>query len=383
MNRNRSGGVAPAWTLACAWILVATVSLGWVAAVRAQTTDMDRLEACVLRELRSASALTTVGELRLRCATARHEAAPATAPTGVAMPPVAPRTQPHPEPAAVVQELLNKPASEHTLIERRVVSELRASQERFALLPHRPNYVLPVSVQHPHSERNGAATGAKDVESVFQISFKVPLSAPWLEGRLQPFFGYTGRAWWQVYDVRRSRPFREYNHEPELMLAMPGSGLSAWGWTHRATVVAFNHQSNGRSQPTSRSWNRLTGEVYVDHGRDQWASVKLWHRLAESAKTDPLSPRGDDNPDITRYLGHAELHWGHVSPGGHQFTLMARGSLGTSRRGAVQVQWSHPVAGVPALRWVVQGFSGYGDSLIDYNLRVQRIGVGLMLNDWF
>ncbi len=371
---------AAAWrvALATAWLVLASaVPTG---AAQAQANEGERAEACVLRELRSAAAHTTVGELRLRCATAALATAPGPAPS---RPPESALAQASREPALVVQELLNKPASEQTLIERRVVSELRASQERFALLPHQPNYVLPLSVQRAEGRPAALEAEAKRAEAAFQISFKVPLSAPLLDGRLQPFFGYTGRAWWQVYDVRRSRPFREYNHEPELMLAMPGSGLSVWGWTHRASVLAFNHQSNGRSQPTSRSWNRLTAEVYLDHGREQWASLKLWHRLAEADKTEPLSPRGDDNPDITRYLGHAELRWGHVSPSGHQFTVMARSSLRASGRGALQLQWSHPVAGVPALRWTAQVFGGYGDSLIDYNVRVQRLGIGLMLNDWF
>lgn len=369
-----------------------------ISALHAQPLPDDAgAEACVLRELRTASALTTVGELRLRCAAAGQDrsAAAASGAGGTAQVEVGsggraqaaraqvPAGDPVRESAAVVHELLNKPASEQTLIERRVVSELRASQERFALLPHRPNYVLPLSVQRAGGRVSGADVAPKDLEAVFQLSFKVPLSAPLFDGRVQPFFAYTGRAWWQVYDVSRSRPFREYNHEPELMLAIPGSGLSAWGWTHRATVLAFNHQSNGRSQPTSRSWNRLTAEAYFDHGRQQWAALKLWHRLSEADKTDVNSLRGDDNPDITRYLGHAELHWGHVTRGGHHFTVMGRTGLRRGHHGALQLQWSHPVAGVPALRWTVQAFSGWGDSLIDYNLRVQRIGFGLMLNDWF
>jgi phospholipase A1/A2 len=37
----------------------------------------------------------------------------------------------------------------------------------------------------------------------------------------------------------------------------------------------------------------------------------------------------------------------------------------------------------PSLRWHVHLFSGYGDSLIDHNRKLERIGVDVMLNDWF
>jgi phospholipase A1/A2 len=265
-----------------------------------------------------------------------------------------------------------------SLFERRIASETRAMNEPFALLPHRPNHLQPLSY-HRRAEGDGAD---QRLEAQFQISFKFLLSRRLFEGRLTPFFSYTGRAWWQVYDGDRSRPFREYNHEPELLAALPLPPIEWWGWKPRAALFGFNHQSNGRSVPDSRSWNRLTGELLLDRGSKDWASLRLWYRLREDAKTLPTDSAGDDNPDITRYLGHFELKLGHVSAGDHNLTLSARRSLRSDGKGALRADWSHPLPGSPSLRWHVHGFSGYGDSLIDYNRKIDRIGLGVMQNDW-
>jgi phospholipase A1 len=147
-------------------------------------------------------------------------------------------------------------------------------------------------------------------------------------------------------------------------------------------LFGFNHQSNGRSVPESRSWNRLTAEMLFDKGSSGWATLKLWHRLPERTKTSATDSEGDDNPDITRFLGHAELRLGWVTSG-HKITLMGRRSLRSAGKGALQADWSYPFPGSPALRLHMRWFNGYGESLIDYNRRVERLGIGVMLNDWF
>jgi phospholipase A1/A2 len=72
-----------------------------------------------------------------------------------------------------------------------------------------------------------------------------------------------------------------------------------------------------------------------------------------------------------------------VSAGGQNTTLMLRRSFQRSGKGAAQLDWSAPTGYSPSLRFTAQFFDGYGDSLADYNVRLRRIGLGLMLNDWF
>jgi phospholipase A1 len=208
-------------------------------------------------------------------------------------------------------------------------------------------------------------------EAKFQVSFKARL---WGSDDLRwaLWAAYTQQSSWQIYNDSVSRPFRETNYQPELILAWrPDLEWNGWRW--RLAALALNHQSNGRAEPLSRSWNRVYAQFGVE--KDNFALlVRPWYRFEESADQD-------DNPDITDYLGHGDVtaFW---RVGEHAFTLTGRGNVGTGK-GAVQADWSFPLAQTwfGPLRGRVQVFSGYGESLIDYNWRQTTVGVGVTLND--
>jgi len=324
-------------------------------------------ERCLLERLNASGPGVTVGEIRGACA-------------GLETPePEAPATG---GPASIPPLAASRPAPELSTapVERRIVSESRLWDERFALLPHRPNYLLPFA----HASGT-PATGGGDIqrnEVKFQVSFKLPLMPPLFEGRAALFFAYTGQAWWQAYNEDRSSPFREYSHEPEVFASWRPMLGPVLGWTPRVASAGFVHQSNGRSGELSRSWNRLFAELTLDRPDGWWLSLRPWWRIPEDAKTSPDSPDGDDNPEIQRYAGDGELRLGYAA-GQHHWTLTARRGLREGGKGAVQLDWSRPTGFSPQLRWYVQFFDGYGESLIDYRARLQRIGFGVMLNDWY
>lgn len=62
-----------------------------------------------------------------------------------------------------------------------------------------------------------------------------------------------------------------------------------------------------------------------------------------------------------------------------------RHSLKSEGRGSTRLDWMMAPSSSPnytGLRYHVQLFSGYGDSLIDYNRRRNVLSVGLSLVDW-
>jgi phospholipase A1 len=328
------------------------------------------LERCLLERLEQADAATPVGSIRAACSELASEAQAASAPIDLSIPSVL-----LPETGRVAfPELPGGP------VERRIVSEARLWRERFALLPHRPNYLLPVT--HSRSTLGSDGDPVQRNEIKFQVSFKFPLLPPLFEDRAALFFAYTGQAWWQAYFSEQSAPFREYSHEPELFFAWRPDLGSFAGWTPRLATAGINHQSNGRRGELSRSWNRVFAEFSFDRPDGWWASIKPWWRIPEDAKTDPASPKGDDNPDIQRYAGDAEFRIGHAG-GLHHWTLTARRGLRDGGKGSVQLDWSRPTGFSPQLRWYAQYFDGYGESLLDARTRIRRLGVGVMLNDWY
>jgi phospholipase A1 len=271
----------------------------------------------------------------------------------------------------------------------RLLKEKASEQNNFVITPHHQNYILAATHNDsPNQEPYGAQGSYEGIDSPLQhkeaklqISFKVPLNE---EDIFFPndgiYLGFTMKSFWQVYNKELSAPFRETNYRPEVFYQAPISSQMLGGaWIGR---IGFEHESNGRSQFLSRSWNRaFLGLGFL---KERWALYfQPWYRLPEDAKEDdgdpnaPISPKGDDNPDIQDFLGHFEFV-GVYNADNYEITNMLRHNFATGK-GSIELGLSFPLWG--RLKGFVQYFDGYGESLIDYDHRVQRIGFGLLLTD--
>ena len=247
----------------------------------------------------------------------------------------------------------------------------------FRLRPHKPNYLLPFRYStspnsQPFSPSNGLAPqqGALNHSEVkFQISAKTKVAENLFSGRADLWIAYTQQSNWQAYAEHPA--FRETNYEPEVMMVFRTDYDLLW-MKGRFINFGLVHQSNGRGEFSERSWNR----AYVQFGfeRGNFALlVRPWWRLPENASSD-------DNPDITSYLGYGDV-LAVYKRGEETYSLLLRNNLHThNNRGAVQLDLSFPIWG--RLKGYIQLFSGYGESLIDYNHRQNTIGVGVALTHW-
>lgn len=258
-------------------------------------------------------------------------------------------------------------------IDERQREEDLAENNRFSLLPYKQNYILPITYNsNPNTNPYGEIGEDIDrAELKFQLSFKIPLAKGLIAGHGNLYAGYTQQSFWQAYNSQNSSPFRETNYEPELFANFV-SDYSLLGLRSRFVSVGLSHQSNGRSEPLSRSWNRIYALAAFERG-NFYCAIKPWYRIPESSKDD-------DNPDIDRYFGYGEFYALYVH-NDHRFGLMWRNNLRSENRGSIQLDWSFPLPG-KRLNGYLQYFNGYGESLIDYDHSTNRIGLGIIVSNW-
>ncbi|WP_319589748.1 phospholipase A [uncultured Draconibacterium sp.] len=279
--------------------------------------------------------------------------------------------------ATEAQELFG--GAEKTLADHWGLGDNESGNDLFVIHTYKPVYLLLGKVSNnvnrmPHSsnpERSLSETiPLNKTEQMFQLSLKTKVANDFFGGAI--WVGYTQVSFWQVFNTDFSRPFRETNYEPEAMLIFPLK-YRLLGMEGVFVGVGFNHQSNGRTNPLSRSWNRIIAQVALQ-GKNTSVVFKPWWRLPEAASDD-------DNPGIENYMGRSELllTW---QKGVHNVSCTAHHSLrfGDDNRGNVQVAYAVQV--LDNLKIRAQVFSGYGESMIDFNHRQTVVGVGLSLVEW-
>ena len=269
------------------------------------------------------------------------------------------------------------------LLDRRWELARSSKLGTFNFRGYKPIYLLPAFWSSDPNDRPTPSGGGDEqdiadgvavdaTEAKFQLSFKTKALENILGDNGDLWLGYTQSSRWQVYNGDASRPFRETNYEPEALLVFR-TGYSLGDWRGRMAGIGINHQSNGRGDPYSRSWNRVIGVVGFDRG--DWAlTLRPWWRIGGDGD--------DDNPGIEDYIGRGDMTLVHVRDG-HEFSLMARHSLrtGEDSRGAMRFTWAFPLG--DNIRGHLQVFDGYGESLIDYDHRSTHIGLGVSLLEWF
>lgn len=264
----------------------------------------------------------------------------------------------------------------------RLSSQRKAEFDPYVITPHKMTYLLPLSVSDNINREayDGIGEWGEEIQSAeakFQFSLKVPLTrdAIFTEGDSLAF-GFTLQSWWQLYNQELSRPFRETNYQPELFYTAPMDWQPYGGQTN--FVVGFEHQSNGRTQMLSRSWNRLY-YIFTFAKGDYAVSFRPWWKIPEGSKETTPQESGNDNIDISDYMGHFDLtflyKWDSL-----EFSFVGRQNF-KENNGGMELGITFPLSG--KLRGYFQYTNGYGESLIDYNHSQQRFGLGIALTEMF
>ena len=276
----------------------------------------------------------------------------------------------------IIWQVLAFATEEDFNVEKVKNTYLELKDKRFLLLPHKGNFLLPLSYNHKARESSSRSVLLnefpergrynKDLETEFQISFSINIFSDILGSDYDFYLGYTHHSWWQVYNKNWSRPFRESNYNPEFFFRKV---YSVKGDSNNIQLVlndmGYQHQSNGQIQELSRSWDRIyIRQIYS--WKRLLLTLSLWHRMSDDI---------DDNPDIQRYLGYGELSIDY------RFKKAMAGIriIPGDRYAGAELSYSYPLQ--DNIRFFTKAFYGYGNSLIDYNNKNRRLGIGFILTD--
>jgi phospholipase A1 len=220
-------------------------------------------------------------------------------------------------------------------------------------------------------------------ETKLQLSVRSKFAQGMLRDDDSLWFAYTQQSYWQFFTHELSHPFRNTDHEPEMIYILPVMHRLTGDWYFSYLGMSVTHQSNGQSLPMSRSWNRNILMAGIEKDRRFTLTARVWRRMAED-------PAEDDNPNIDDYIGRGELSASWQADADHTLAMTLRHPLSSAEGGSWRLEWLYALGNDynrgkknrSGLRLHTQIFRGYGDSLPDYNYFRTVFSIGLSLVDW-
>ncbi len=260
----------------------------------------------------------------------------------------------------------------------------------FNIMGHYENYMLfaghsSSTLTEKHWDSSGNRDTARDYErdtneAQFQLSLKVPLYSNFFGSDSDLFAAYTQNSYWQVYDTQHSSPFRETNYMPELFLEwQPNKKL---GDSELKKVrFAFIHQSNGQDIGQSRSWNR-TEMYFLLQNQNIFYGMNIWDRWNEDSKQSSNATEGDDNVGLEDYIGK-QKYFIKYKDDKYNISLSIQNNIFDyhSSKGNTKLDVTFPSIN-SNFDFFIRYFNGYGESLIDFDVKIKRISFGIMIADW-
>ena len=221
--------------------------------------------------------------------------------------------------------------------------------------------------------------GSSPANAKFQFSFKYRLfgsgetRAPewsWLNGF---HLGYTQTSFWDL--AAPSSPFRDSSFRPALIYEF---GLRKFSQVPGEPVsyvrIAAEHESNGKDGLNTRSLNTLYVEPNIVFGVGD-----AWH-IVLNARAWVYGRSVKDNPDIQDFRGNARVGIGVVQTYGLGLAAHVGGNPGTGK-GNVQVDVTYALSDLIGLDLYLTGqmYTGYGESLLNYNRKDTRVRFGFSI----
>ena len=215
--------------------------------------------------------------------------------------------------------------------------------------------------------RINESPNSSNSDAKYQLGFKQIISRDLLPFGTHLFFTYQQISFWDIY--QDSFPFRDTNYNPSL-------GLGKLLFDDRGEIdgglwFAFEHQSNGRDEEDSRSWNYFSLLYYKVFSDKFHSSLEAWA---------PIGTK-DGNQDLLEYIGYGQLTttWRPTE------ILFIEGkfrkALRTDWRGSAQISVNLRYSKRTNQFIYLQYFVGQGESMLDYQMNSNYLRVGIVFKD--
>lgn len=220
----------------------------------------------------------------------------------------------------------------------------------------------------------GPSIGSKPTKYNTNVKFQISV-AQRLTRRTLPFGSYlylfyTQKCFWNV--LQKSFPMTDLNFNPGLGFTKPVFVKDRF--IGKISLI-FEHESNGKAEEDSRSWNRISfaGNILIDptmmiHG-------KFWIPIVD----------GENNRDLLDYYGLYQFGITYMEPS----KRFVGSIILTKRRGwnlfnfNTVVELSYKLFNNENQYLFLQYYNGYGEGLLDYNKFHSQLRAGIVIKPQF
>jgi phospholipase A1 len=205
-------------------------------------------------------------------------------------------------------------------------------------------------------------------DAKFQISFRQRLTNSVLPFRTYLFISYTQLAYWDVF--KESFPFGDINFNPTIGI---GKNLVYNNRYLGDLVFQLEHESNGRDQEDSRSWNKVS--LYgLFKLTPQWSYfAKVWIPIID----------GINNKDLAQYKGFSLMAVNYNRDNKFNVSLILNKRAGKLFNNNVTVNVAYKMFKSENQYLFCEFYNGYGEGLLDYKKFHQRFRVGFVIKPNF
>lgn len=208
----------------------------------------------------------------------------------------------------------------------------------------------------------------ESADASFQISIRHRLTKSVLPYNTFAYVTYTQKSFWDIYS--KSSPFRDINYNPGIGI---GKAIIYNGHLTGSMFLQIQHESNGRDEEESRSWNFISFAANYYLNPLLKVSGQVWIPYVD----------GDHNQDLLDYKGFG---YASVDVATNKYKWWFSAKL-NPRKGFGNVNTEFTAAfkiSTKSNQYIyARIYNGYGESLLDYDKYMLNVKIGFCIKPDF